>query len=110
MPRRLTLSFRTSVYLVYKIIYQLFLHPYFFSPFRKIPGPPLGDPLVGQFGNILRGEAGIVQLEWTKTYGPVVRAVGPLGIERLIFMKPEAMQKILASDWIDYPRVSVALA
>ncbi|KAG5342648.1 hypothetical protein C0989_010616 [Termitomyces sp. Mn162] len=41
---------------------------------------------------------------WVKKYGPIVRAVGPFGIERLIFMKPEALHKILVSDWVDYPR------
>lgn len=66
-------------------MYQLFLYPYWLSPFRHVPGPPLGNPVVGQFGNIIRGEAGIVQREWSKQYGPVVRAVGPIGIERLMF-------------------------
>ncbi|KAF7967470.1 hypothetical protein HWV62_34115 [Athelia sp. TMB] len=70
----------------------------------RLQGPPLGNPILGQFGNIIRGEAGIVQREWSKQYGPVVRAVGPFGIERLMFMKPEAMQKILVSDWVEYPR------
>lgn len=73
-----------TAYVIYKIVYQLFLYPYWLSPLRHIPGPPLGTPIVGQFGNIIRGEAGIPQREWTKQYGPIVRAVGPLGIERLI--------------------------
>jgi hypothetical protein len=93
------------VYILYKVVYRLFFYPYYLSPLRNIPGPPLGNPVLGQFGNILRAEAGIIQREWTKEHGPVVRAVGPLGIERLIFMKPEAMHKILVSDWMEYPRV-----
>ena len=40
-----------------------------------------------------------------KEHGPLVRVVGPFGIERLIVMKPEALQKILVNDWVDYPRV-----
>ncbi|KAG5645437.1 hypothetical protein DXG03_006261 [Asterophora parasitica] len=67
-------------------------------------GPPSGHLIYGQFPAIIKGEAGIPQREWVKEYGPVVRAVGPLGIERLIFMKPDALHKILVSDWVDYPR------
>lgn len=50
-------------------------------------------------------ETGIVQREWVKKYGPVVRVVGPVGVERLIFMTPEALHQILVKGWLDYPRV-----
>lgn len=53
----------------------------------------------------MRAEAGILQREWANLYGTVVRAVGPFGIERVIFLSPEAMQKVLVSDWLQYPRV-----
>lgn len=86
-------------------MYQLFVYPYILSPLRHIPGPPLGDPFYGQFPTIINGEAGIPQRQWVKDHGTVVRVVGPIGIERLIFMKPNALHKILVSDWIDYPRV-----
>ncbi|KAJ7593064.1 cytochrome P450 [Mycena floridula] len=85
-------------------LYFLILSPYFFSPLRHIPGPPLGNPITGQFPAIITGEAGIPQREWVKKYGSAVRVVGPIGIERVIFTRPEAMAKILVSDWIDYPR------
>ncbi|KAF8070435.1 cytochrome P450 [Lyophyllum atratum] len=88
----------------YLVTYKLIIYPYLLSPLRHIPGPPLGHPLYGQFPAIINGEAGIPQREWVKEHGPVVRAVGPLGIERLIFMKPDALHKILVSDWVDYPR------
>ncbi|PPQ78897.1 hypothetical protein CVT25_002385 [Psilocybe cyanescens] len=92
------------VWLLSRIIYRLFLYPRFFSPLRSVPGPPFGHPIYGQFAIILEGEAGIPQRGWVKEYGPVVRVVGPIGIERLIFMRPEAIHKILVSDWVDYPR------
>lgn len=53
----------------------------------------------------MRAEAGILQREWAKLYGTVMRAVGPFGIERVIFLSPNAMQKVLVSDWTQYPRV-----
>jgi hypothetical protein len=89
------------IYLLYKII----LYPRFFSPLRHIPGPALGSLIKGQFPAIINGEAGIPQRAWVKEYGSVVRVVGPVGIERLIFTTPEALAKILVSDWVDYPRV-----
>ena len=50
----------------------------------------------------MRGEAVILQQAWVKEHGPLVRVVGPFGIERLIVMKPEALQKILVNYWADY--------
>ncbi|KAF9005232.1 cytochrome P450 [Cyathus striatus] len=93
-----------TVYVAWSALYYLFLYPRFLSPLRSIPGPPIGHLIYGQFPDIISGEAGIPQRQWVKDYGPVVRVVGPIGIERLIFMKPEAIHKILVSDWIDYPR------
>ncbi|KAG6837833.1 hypothetical protein H0H93_016201 [Arthromyces matolae] len=66
--------------------------------------PPLGHVIYGVFPDIIKAEAGILQREWINKYGPVVRAIGPFGIERLIFMRPDALHKVLVSDWIDYPR------
>ncbi|KDQ54866.1 hypothetical protein JAAARDRAFT_181568 [Jaapia argillacea MUCL 33604] len=93
-----------GVYVLYKLLHQLFLWPYLLSPHRKIPGPPLRDPFLGVFPEIMHAEAGILQRQWVKQYGPVVRAVGPFGVERIIFMKPEALHRILISDWLEYPR------
>lgn len=85
-------------------MHQLVLYPRFLSPLRHVPGPPLGDPFLGQAPAILATEAGVLQRDWVNVYGPVVRAVGPLGIERLMFTSPEAMRKILVDDWTDFPR------
>ncbi|KAH7927163.1 cytochrome P450 [Leucogyrophana mollusca] len=101
-PFILILAF--TVYCIYQVFYQLVLWPYFLSPLRLLPGPPLGNPLQGQFPTILEEEAGVPQRRWLKKYGPVVRVVGPIGIERLIFVKAEALQQILVSDWLDFPR------
>ncbi|KAF5367336.1 hypothetical protein D9615_010281 [Tricholomella constricta] len=98
------LSVAPKFSLVFLVLYQLILYPHFLSPLRHIPGPPLGHPVYGQFPTIIKGEAGIIQREWAKKHGSVVRAVGPIGIERLMFTKPDALHKILVSDWVDYPR------
>ncbi|KZV84536.1 cytochrome P450 [Exidia glandulosa HHB12029] len=93
-------TFLVATHLVYKLV----LYPRYFSPLRHIPGPPLGDPFLGQGPAILATEAGILQRQWVHTYGPVVRAVGPLGIERVMFTSPEAMRKILVEEWLNFPR------
>jgi hypothetical protein len=62
--------------------------------------------LFGEFPKIMRTEAGILQREWSKLYGKAVRAVGPFGVERVMFLSPAAMQKVLVDDWEEYPRVS----
>lgn len=38
---------------------------------------------------------------------PWSAVVGPIGIERLIVMNPETIHKLMVTDWVDYPRVSL---
>ncbi len=101
VPTWLYTLIRFSAWIAYKIVYQLYLYPRFFSPLRHVPGPPLGSLLVGQFGEIIRGEAGIPQRAWVKQYGSMVRVVGPIGIERLIVMNPDTIHKLLVTDWVE---------
>ncbi|KAI0093728.1 cytochrome P450 [Irpex rosettiformis] len=92
-----------------KALHQFILYPWALSPLRALPGPKgslwsLKYILYGEFPKIMYSEAGVLQREWSKLYGKVIRAVGPFGIERVIFLSPAAMQKVLVDDWIDYPR------
>ncbi|KAJ7145929.1 cytochrome P450 [Mycena epipterygia] len=91
-------------YAAYVLLYRAVLYPRFFSVLRNVPGPSLGNPLFGHYFTIVKGESGIPQREWTKAHGPVVRWMGPLGKERLIFLSPEALHQILVKDWLEYPR------
>ncbi|KAI0688622.1 cytochrome P450 [Cytidiella melzeri] len=91
------------------ILHQLVLYPWVLSPLRRLPGPKgslwsLNYLLLGEFPKIMRTESGILQREWSKVYGNIVRAVGPFGIERVMFLSPSAMQKVLVDDWVEYPR------
>ncbi|KAF8868304.1 cytochrome P450 [Infundibulicybe gibba] len=79
------------------LFYRLVVYPRYTSPLRVVPGPPPGGAFLGHFPEIIKAPVG-------EKYGPAVRAVGPFGIERLILMKPDALYKILVSDWVDYPR------
>ncbi|KAH7920360.1 cytochrome P450 [Leucogyrophana mollusca] len=98
-----TLALVFTLYITYKVLHHIILWPYFLSPLRHLPGPPLGNPFLGQFPTILEEEAGVPQRRWLQEYGPIVRAVGPIGMERLIIISPEPLRKILISDWLDFP-------
>ncbi|KAA1472366.1 cytochrome P450 [Dentipellis sp. KUC8613] len=91
-----------SAYVLSWLIYRVVLYPRYLSPLRHVPGPPLGSVITGQFLNIIQSEAGMLQRDWVKQYGPAVRAVGPVGIERVMLLSPEAMHKVLVSDWMDF--------
>jgi hypothetical protein len=100
-----------TVLLGLKILHLFILYPWVLSPLRTVPGPkgPLWSMryiLFGEFPKIMRTEAGILQREWSKLYGKAVRAVGPFGLESVMFLSPAAMQKVLVDDWENYPRVS----
>ncbi|KAF9448068.1 cytochrome P450 [Macrolepiota fuliginosa MF-IS2] len=93
------------VSITYLSLYKLIIWPLFLSPLRKVPGPPIGNLILGQSHIMIRRETGIPQREWVKKYGSVLRIVGPVGVERLIFMEPNALYQILVKDWFQYPRL-----
>ena len=91
--------------LVARLIYTVYLYPRYFSPLRHVPGPSVGSVLVGQARALVLDDVGTAQLEWVKQHGPTVRVVGPIGIERLMFLRPESLHKIMVEDWVENPRV-----
>ncbi|KAJ6495383.1 cytochrome P450 [Mycena sanguinolenta] len=91
-------------YAAYLFVYRVILYPRFFSPLRNVPGPPLGNPFLGHYFTIVQEESCIPHRKWAKAYGPVVRMMGVLGKERLFFLSPDALQQIIAKDWLEYPR------
>ncbi|KAJ7691121.1 cytochrome P450 [Mycena rosella] len=91
-------------YAAYVLLYRAVLYPRFFSPLRNVPGPPLGNPLLGHYLTIVTSESCIPHREWAKAHGAIVRMMGIFGKERLMFLSPEALQQMLVKDWLDYPR------
>ena len=97
-----------SASVLYGVLYQLLIKPYLVSPLRHIPGPPVGwNPILGNLLEVVRGEAGIPQRNWVKRWGRTIRVVGPVGFERMIYTRPEALHQILVSGWLECPRVRV---
>lgn len=102
------LSFRhlfyvCGVYFVCRVVYWLIVYPRFFSPLRHLPGPPVGEPILGQARKIFSTQVGMAAREWINEYGSIVRAVGPVGLERLIFITPEGLHQIMSRP-LDCPR------
>ncbi|PBK99440.1 cytochrome P450 [Armillaria gallica] len=92
-----------GAYFVCRVIYWLIVYPRFFSPLRHLPGPPVGEPILGQARKIFSTQVGMAAREWINEYGSIVRAVGPVGLERLIFITPEGLHQILSRP-LDCPR------
>ncbi|KAJ6494059.1 cytochrome P450 [Mycena vitilis] len=85
-------------------VYRVLVYPRYISPLRDVPGPPHGNLILGQYLTVVQSEACIPHRNWVKAHGPVVRTIGVLGKERLLFLSPEALQQIVAKDWLEYPR------
>ncbi|KAK0217926.1 cytochrome P450 [Armillaria fumosa] len=92
-----------GAYVVCRVVYWLIVYPRFFSPLRHLPGPPVGEPILGQARKIFSTQVGMAAREWINEYGSIVRAVGPVGLERLIFITPEGLHQIMSRP-LDCPR------
>ncbi|KAJ7747815.1 cytochrome P450 [Mycena metata] len=95
------LLYSGAIYVVSKLIYRLFLYRWYFSPLRHLPGPSMGNPILGRSTQIADPK---VNKEWVRKYGACFRVVGLLGTEAIVCMTPEALEQILVRDWIYYPR------
>ena len=42
-------------------LYKCYIHPFYLSPLRKIPGPPLDSFILGHYATFLNKEIGIIQ-------------------------------------------------
>ncbi|KAJ7057867.1 cytochrome P450 [Mycena amicta] len=107
-------GFSTSVFLYRVILYPRFLvstgqasgktSQNCSLPLRNVPGPPLGNPIFGNYLEIVQNEVCMPMREWTKAHGPIIRMMGLFGKERIIVLSPEALQQISVRDWLEYPR------
>jgi hypothetical protein len=95
-----------SVYVTYLILYRLILWPFVFSPLRKVPGPPIGNLILGQARTVIKCPLDVPVRDWAQKYGPVFRAIGIAGTECLAIVKPEVLHQLLVKDSAKYPRVS----
>ncbi|KAJ7749416.1 cytochrome P450 [Mycena metata] len=95
------LLYSVAIFVVSKLIYRLFLYLRYLSPLRHLPGPSMGNPILGRSTQIADPK---VNKEWVRKYGACFRVVGILGTEAIVCMTPEALEQILVRDWMTYPR------
>ncbi|KAJ7617618.1 cytochrome P450 [Mycena polygramma] len=86
---------------VFYTLYRLVLFPRYLSPLRNMPGPSMGNPILGQYQQIADPA---FNNAWATKYGSCFRVMGPLGSEAIVVMAPEALDQILVKDWVFYPR------
>ncbi|KAF7776585.1 hypothetical protein Agabi119p4_4978 [Agaricus bisporus var. burnettii] len=97
-------AYLAVAYLFCATFYRLVLRPYFLSPLCSLPGPPSENIFMGDYREMVVHEPHQALGKWAKRYGAAVHMVGPLGVERLMILKPEALHHIMAKDWLQYPR------
>lgn len=102
---------RFTGYIAWKVVYRVYIWPRWVSPLRHLPGPPMGNPILGQIMALISREADVTHRDWVEQYGPTaIRVMAPLGREHVLFTKPEALHQIFVGDWLDFPRVSLPVA
>ncbi|KIY62356.1 cytochrome P450 [Cylindrobasidium torrendii FP15055 ss-10] len=68
-------------------------------------GPPSPSWLLGHEGQIpLQPTAGVLESEWTKKYGTILRIASFAGQEGMIVSDPKALQYVLSEKPYDFPR------
>ena len=87
------------------LVYHSLIYPFFLSPLRHIPTVP-GIPFWGSFFEIITAEYGTSHREWHRKYGPVVRYLFPLGLERLSITDDEAIKEVTVRDSYNYVKPS----
>ncbi|KAM6492864.1 Cytochrome P450 [Amanita muscaria] len=93
-----------GVYIVYRVVYDLFIWRKFLSPFRHLPSPPGSEALFGHTRKILNDETGVMLREWVKKYGSVLRIAGPGSNHNILIVEHEHLDKVLGKEANDYPK------
>ncbi|CAG8750197.1 6897_t:CDS:2, partial [Racocetra persica] len=82
-------------------LYKCYIYPSYLSPLRKIPGPPVGNLILGHT-SFKKQDYGKAFSQLAKQYGGIVRYHFLLNKPYLVITDPKLVQKILAS--YDFPR------
>ncbi|CAG8489202.1 12875_t:CDS:2 [Ambispora leptoticha] len=105
------ISFHEFFVLICSIIagyftYKWYLYPLYLSPLRKLPGPPIDVPLMGNLLRLHRAEYGAIQLQWTEKYGGLLKYYGFFNLPRILVSDPKLVQHILVNNVYEYPKPS----
>jgi cytochrome P450 len=100
--KKLALQLGVSTVVVYYffrlIVYRLYLHPA-----NRLPGPKVAWlPLMGNFGEIIKEEAGVPHKRWAKQYGDFYVYHGAWNVPRVVVTDHILLREILTSNEYDY--------
>ncbi|KAM6492860.1 Cytochrome P450 [Amanita muscaria] len=93
-----------GIYVVCRLVYDLFIWRKFLSPLRHLPSPPGSEALFGHTRKMLYDETGVMLREWVKKYGPVLRIAGPGSNHNILIVEHEHLDKVLGKDAHNYPK------
>ncbi|KAF0542320.1 cytochrome P450 [Gigaspora margarita] len=85
-------------------LYKCYIHPFYLSPLRKIPGPPLDSFILGHYATFLNKEIGEALSYLAKQYGGIVRYHGLFNKPYLLISDPKIVQQILVNRPYDHPK------
>ncbi|KAK4188523.1 putative cytochrome P450 E-class, group I [Podospora australis] len=87
----------------YLFLWLSWLYPLHFSELRHIP-TVAGNPLWGQFFDIITEEVGVPQRRWHQEHGPIIRYFFPFGAERLSVADDEALKHMTVKNPYNFPK------
>ncbi|CAG8819635.1 37257_t:CDS:2 [Gigaspora margarita] len=85
-------------------LYKCYIHPFYLSPLRKIPGPPLDNLILGHYATFLNKEIGEALFYLAKQYGGIVRSHGLFNKPYLLISDPKIVQQVLVNRPYDHPK------
>ncbi|RIB21088.1 cytochrome P450 [Gigaspora rosea] len=85
-------------------LYKCYIHPFYLSPLRKIPGPPLDNFILGHYATFLNKDMGEALSYLAKQYGGIVRYHGLFNKPYLLISDPKIVQQVLVNRPYDHPK------
>ncbi|RIB21091.1 cytochrome P450 [Gigaspora rosea] len=85
-------------------LYKCYIHPFYLSPLRKIPGPPLDNFIIGHYATFLNKEMGEALSYLAKQYGGIVRYHDLFNKPYLLISDPKIVQQVLINRPYDHPK------
>ncbi|KAI9476411.1 MAG: cytochrome P450 [Benjaminiella poitrasii] len=106
--KKLAIKLGISTLLVYYLfrltIYRLYLHP-----INKLPGPKVSwVPLMGNYPEVVKEEAGAPHKRWTKQYGGIFAYHGPWNSPHVVVTDHTLLKQILTSQEYDFVKTPEA--
>ncbi|KAF0542333.1 cytochrome P450 [Gigaspora margarita] len=86
------------------VLYKCYIYPLYLSPLRKIPGPPVGNFILGHYTTFLKNGLGDALTHLAKQYGGIVRYHDLLNKPYILISDSKLVQKILVNHPYDYVR------